>query len=465
MGEAEQHVMKVASLDLRGWREIFKKEDWWAIWLGVGITLLGCALFAGGGSLRWLAVTPAKWNTISELGADLSANYLRYGAQFLFWAALFSIALKALGYKLSEFIAGFLFVYLISVAIFAVGQWTQANKYNLEPPLIALALGLALSNVVGLPRHLYAAFRVEFYVKTGIVLLGSTLPFTLILWSGPVAIAQAAIVSIITFVVIFWVSRRLGIDPRLAATLGAGGAVCGVSAAIAVAGAVGAKKEYAPIAITAVIIWAIIMIFALPFASQLLHLSAGVAGAWIGTSEFADAAGFAAAQSYASLPGKVPGISGDGEQTLWAFTLMKVIGRDFWIGVWAFVLAVIAVTKWEVRDASGRADLGQIWWRFPKFILGFIVASLLITLISSGQSLSQYNQGTSPFLVGPLKDLRTWVFIFCFFSIGLTTRFGDLARAGRKPFTAFSVGVLVNVVIGFLLSAYVFAEHWNNLHQ
>jgi uncharacterized integral membrane protein (TIGR00698 family) len=451
MGEAEQHVMKVASLDLRGWREIFKKEDWWAIWLGVGITLLGCALFAGGGSLRWLAVTPAKWNTLSQLGADLSANYLRYGAQFLFWAALFSIALKALGYKLSEFIAGFLFVYLISVAIFAVGQWTQANKYNLEPPLIALALGLALSNVVGLPRHLYAAFRVEFYVKTGIVLLGSTLPFTLILWSGPVAIAQAAIVSIITFVVIFWVSRRLGIDPRLAATLGAGGAVCGVSAAIAVAGAVGAKKEYAPIAITAVIIWAIIMIFALPFASQLLHLSAGVAGAWIGTSEFADAAGFAAAQSYASLPGKVPGISGD--------------GRDFWIGVWAFVLAVIAVTKWEVRDASGRADLGQIWWRFPKFILGFIVASLLITLISSGQSLSQYNQGTSPFLVGPLKDLRTWVFIFCFFSIGLTTRFGDLARAGRKPFTAFSVGVLVNVVIGFLLSAYVFAEHWNNLHQ
>ena len=372
--------------------------------------------------------------------------------------------MKALGYRLSEFVPGFVFVYLISVAIFAVGQWTQANKYNLEPPLLALVIGLALSNVFGLPRWLDAAFRVEFYIKTGIVLLGATLPFMLILWGGPVAIVQAAVVSIVTFMVIFWASRRFGIDPQLAATLGAGGAVCGVSAAIAVAGAVGAKKEYAPIAITAVIVWAIVMIFVLPFAAQLLHLPAGVAGAWIGTSEFADAAGFAAAQAYANLAGNVPGISGDGEQAIWAFTLMKVVGRDFWIGVWAFVLAVVSVTQWEVRDTGRRADLGQIWWRFPKFILGFIIASLLITLISSGQSLSQYNHSTAPQLVGPIKDLRTWVFIFCFFSIGLTTRFRELAVAGRRPFAAFSIGVLVNVVLGFLLSAYVFAEHWNNLH-
>jgi uncharacterized membrane protein YadS len=206
------------------------------------------------------------------------------------------------------------------------------------------------------------------------------------------------------------------------------------------------------------------MIFVLPFASRLLHLPAGVAGAWIGTSEFADAAGFAAAQSYANLAGNVPGITGEGEQTIWAFTLMKVIGRDFWIGVWAFVLAVISVTKWEVRDAGGRADLGQIWWRFPKFILGFLIASILITLISCGQSLAEYNRSTNPLLVAPIKDLRTWVFIFCFFSIGLTTRFRDLARAGTQPFAAFSIGVLVNVALGLLLSGYVFADHWNNLH-
>ena len=176
--------------------------------------------------------------------------------------------------------------------------------------------GLALSNLVGLPRWLDAGFRVEFYIKTGIVLLGATLPFTLVVWAGPTAILQASIVSIVTFLVIYATSRYLGIDKRLAATLGSGGAVCGVSASIAVAGAVGAKREDASVAIATVIIWAIAMIFILPLVSRALALHTGVAGAWIGTSEFADAAGFAAAQAYASLAGRVEGIAGTPDQAM-----------------------------------------------------------------------------------------------------------------------------------------------------
>jgi uncharacterized membrane protein YadS len=59
--------------------------------------------------------------------------------------------------------------------------------------------------------------------------------------------------------------------------------------------------------------------------------------------------------------------------------------------------------------------------------------------------------------------LRTWAFIFCFLSIGLTTRFRQLAHAGTKPFAAFSAGVVVNVILGFVLSVFVFAAHWQNL--
>ncbi len=323
-------------------------------------------------------------------------------------------------------------------------------------------LGLVLSNVVGLPRWLDAGFRVEFYVKTGIVLLGATLPFTLVIWAGPVAIFQASIVSILTFLVIYWVAVRLGLDRRLAATLGAGGAVCGVSAAIAIAGAVGAKREDAPIAITLVILWAIVMIFVLPFASAALQLPAGVGGAWIGTSEFADAAGFAAAQAYGGLAG-TNGITGTSDQAVFAFTLMKVVGRDVWIGIWAFILAIVATTRWERVPGGGKADIGEIWWRFPKFVLGFIAASLVITAVTSSYSLADFNKVVNPALVAPLKDLRSWAFIFCFLSIGLTTRFRELAKSGSKPFLAFTAGVAVNVVLGFVLSAYVFAEHWANL--
>ena len=221
--------------------------------------------------------------------------------------------------------------------------------------------------------------------------MGATLPFTLIIWAGPVAILQASIVSIVTFLVIYWVGVRLGLDRRLAATLGAGGAVCGVSASIAIAGAVGAKKEDAPIAITLVIIWAIVMIFVLPFVAAALHLPAGVAGAWIGTSEFADAAGIAAAQAYGGLAG--PRRSRRHQRSgVFAFTLMKVVGRDVWIGIWAFVLAIVATTRWERAESGRKPDAAQIWWRFPKFVIGFLVASLLVTAVTSGYSLADYNK-------------------------------------------------------------------------
>jgi uncharacterized integral membrane protein (TIGR00698 family) len=446
-----------------GWSELWRKEDWWAIWIGLGIVLIAYILFANGDSLKWIAVTPAKWSSFDQLAAHFSANVLRYAVQLGLWVLIFTAATAILGHKPAEFIPAFLLLYLISLVIFSLGQWDQANKYNLEPPLVALVVGMLISNLVGLPRWLDAGFRVEFYVKVGIVLLGATLPFTLIVWAGPIAILQASIVSIATFLVIFWTGRALGLDKRLCATLGAGGAVCGVSAAIAIAGAVGAKKEDAPIAITTVILWAIVMIFVLPLVSRALGLPTGVAGAWIGTSEFADAAGLAAAQSYGNLAGQVPGIAGTSDQAVFSFTLMKVVGRDVWIGIWAFVLAIIATTRWEANETGQKPDAAQIWWRFPKFVIGFVIASAFITWATTQYSLADYNKTVVPVLVAPVKDLRTWAFIFCFLSIGLTTRFRELARAGSKPFLAFTTGVVVNVVLGFILSAYVFASHWTNL--
>jgi uncharacterized integral membrane protein (TIGR00698 family) len=446
-----------------GWRELWRKEDWWAIWLGLGIVIVAYALFAQGSSLKWLAVTPARWSTPAQLGADLLANIPRYVANFAFWLVAFSVAIRALGHNVRQFIPSFLLIYVLSLAIFALGQWDNAARYNLEAPLVALAVGLILSNLVGLPRVLDAGFRVEFYIKTGIVLLGATLPFTLIVWAGPIAIFQASLVSLVTFFIIFYVARRLGLERRFAALLGVGGAVCGVSAAIAISGAIGAKKEETSVAITTVILWAIAMIFVLPLVSRLLLLPAGIAGAWIGTSEFADAAGLAAATSYGNLVGQVPGIAGTSDQSVWAFTLVKLVGRDVWIGIWALVLSIIATTRWETNEVGRRPDVGEIWWRFPKFVLGFFAASLLLTYITSSYSLAEYNADVTPALVTPIKDMRTWAFIFCFLSIGLTTRFRELASAGTKPLIAFSVGAIVNVILGFILSVYVFGAYWTQL--
>ena len=453
------HVPPTSSL----WSELFQKEDWWAVWIGLGLVFTALALFVNGSSLGWLSVAPAKWKALPELATQLSANVQRYGVLYLLWVTLFGGVVRLLGVPLKHFIPSFTFVYIVSILIFALGQWDQASRYNLEPPLVALLLGLLIANTVRLPDWLESGFRVEFYIKTGIVLLGVTLPFTLIIWAGPVAILQAAIVSLVTFGVIYLVAKRLGLDRRLAATLGAGGAVCGVSGAIAIAGAVGAKKEHAPIAISLVIFWAIVMIFALPIVSRALLLPTGVAGAWIGTSEFADAAGFAAAQAYGGYAGQVPGIEGSADAAVNAFTLMMVIGRDLWIGIWALILSIVATTCWEDTGVAGRAKSGEIWRRFPKFVIGFLIASLVITAASNGFSFAEYKANVVPKLVDPVKNLRTWAFIFSFFSIGLTTRFRDFAVAGAKPFYAFTAGVVVNVILGYVLSTQVFVEFWTAL--
>jgi uncharacterized integral membrane protein (TIGR00698 family) len=446
-----------------GWQEFWLKEDWWAVWLGLGIVIEAYIFYLAGSSISWIAVAPAKWSTLSQLAAQFSANGIRYLALLVAFVVLFSIVISFVGQKPKAFIPAFVFVFFLSTIIYAAGNWDQASRYNLEPPLVALVLGLFISNVIGLPRWLDAGFRVEFYIKLGIVLLGATLPFTLIIWAGPVAILQASIVSIVTFLVIFFTARKLGLDKRLAAVMGAGGAVCGVSASIAVAGAVRARKEHPPIAISLVVCWAIVLIFALPLVSRTLHLPTGVGGAWIGTSEFADAAGLAAAQSYGGLAGAGTGISGTADQALASYTLIKVIGRDMWIGIWTFILALISVTVWERSEASSKVQAGQIWWRFPKFVIGFLIASVLTTIIVHGNTLGDYNKLVKPSLIAPITSLRTWAFTFSFLSIGLTTRFRELAGAGIKPVIAFTAGVVVNVLLGYILSVITFGHYWSSI--
>ncbi len=441
-----------------GWKELYLKEDWWAIWFGIGLMALAVILFNNGSHfLSALAVNPGgiKWSSFDQLAAHFVKNAGMYALQFFCWLVLFGVSCRIMGIKMSEFVPSFIFLYVLSMAIFSVAGWVNAAKFNLEAPLVALVVGLIISNTVSLPKWMDSAFRVEYFVKLGIVLLGATFPITLILTAGPTALMQATFISVVTCSVIYFSATRLfGLDKRLAAVIGVGGSVCGVSASMAIAASVGAKKDDLYTSVTLVVGWALVMILVLPFISQALGLSAGVAGAWIGTSEFADAAGFAAASAYGKM-------AGHEDSAIKAFTLMKVIGRDLWIGVWSIVWALIATLVWEKKETGVKPGAGEIWWRFPKFVIGFFIASMLMTWITSGYATEEFNKMVKPALIMPLVSLRTWVFLFCFLSIGLTTRFRELKPVGWKTFAAFTIGVAVNVVLGYYMSAHVFADHWS----
>jgi len=453
-----------------GWKELYLKEDWWAIYLGLGIVITAVIFFYSGAPifdtdnnligyhvppfLKSLSVLPPDWTDYNVLIKHFSITFKWYVLQFISWLIIFSISTKILGFRQSEYIPSFIVLYLLSLVTFIIGSYTPLRNYGgFEAPLVALLLGLLISNIIRLPRWLSSGFRVEYYIKTGIVLLGATLPFTLIIWAGPIAFMQATFISVVTCLTIYFLAHKFfGLDKRFGAVLGVGAAICGVSAAIAVGGAVKARKEDISVTIALVTIWAIIMIFFIPYFSKLLDLPPAPVGAWIGSSEFADAAGLAAASAYDNMKGVQ-------DVAVKSFTLMKVIGRDIWLGIWSFLFAVIACMKWEKEGCETRPRATEIWWRFPKFVLGFFIASVVITVITSGYSFRDFKV-IQPELLKPIKNLRSWTFIFCFLSIGLTTRFRELASAGKKPFWAFTIGVVVNVVLGFVLSILVMDNFW-----
>ena len=362
----------------KNFEKLWKTEDWWSVWLGLGIVLLAIVALWMGTSIKGWAVLPGKLTDFSKVWTDLAKNAGGYLTIFLFFGVIFSVSMKIMGHKLNEFIPGFIILFVGSLIIFYLASWKLMQDFNIEAPLLALIIGLIISNVVKIPGWMKVSLRTEYYIKTGIVLLGATLPLTLIIQAGPIAMMQATIVSVVTWLTIYLVATRVfKLDPQFGAVLGAGGAVCGVSASIAVGGAVKAKNEHISISIAVCTIWAIIMIFVLSFAFKQLvpqTVSPGVAGAIVGTSEFADAAGFAVAAELGTRFGDAP---------IQTFTLMKVIGRDIWIGIWCLILAFVSVMFWEkdVGKKKQAVGAGIIWERFPKFVLGFLAASVIVSMI------------------------------------------------------------------------------------
>ncbi|MDQ7092235.1 putative sulfate exporter family transporter [Desulfosporosinus sp. PR] len=432
-----------------GLGDLFKKEDYWAVWLGLGLVVLSLILWSLGSNF-FTAISvnfPGNWTDFGKILAFISANLTNLFLLWLVFTVLFTVAIKTLGHKVGQFIGGFTILFIASIIIYILGASKFSNHYNLESPLWALVIGMVVANLFKLPEWFNTALRTEFYVKIGIVLLGATLPFTMIVQAGPAAFLQATIIAVSTFLTIYFVATRiLKLDHRFAATLAAGGSICGVSASIAIGSSVKSEKQHVSVAISLVVVWAIVMVIALPFVIKALGVPDGPGGAWIGTSEFADAAGMAAAAAIS-------------EQAIRTFTLMKVVGRDMWIGIWCFIMALISVTKWERDESGAKPQAGEIWYRFPKFVIGFFIASILLTIIVASSSPATASS-VSANVMGPMKVLRSWTFIFTFLSIGLTTRFRDLTSVGWKPFAAFTAGVCVNVPLGFIFSTIILGGFW-----
>ena len=328
-----------------------------------------------------------------------------------------------------------------------VPKWADGTAFegiarSIEFPVYAIALGL-LGNIVlsklALRDALSRGFRTEFFIKTGLVLLGASINLKLLVTAAGPAIIQALLLISIVFGFTWWLGGRLGIDDKLRALLASAVSICGVSAAIAAAGAVQAKREQLAYAASLVIAFALPSIFLLPWLAGVFGLSDAVAGAWIGGNIDTTAA-VAASGAIA------------GEDALQIATIVKTT-QNALIGIVAIALTAYFALKVERRSsADARPTVGQFWERFPKFVLGFIAASIIGTLYL------QWAGSDGKATITTVNDLRTWFLIFAFVAIGLEFSLKGLREAGWRPIVLFASATVVNIVVAFGLALVLFGN-------
>ncbi|WP_280442160.1 YeiH family protein [Nocardia brasiliensis] len=322
----------------------------------------------------------------------------------------------------------------------AVGTPLQRVAKSIEFPVYAIAIGL-LGNVVlgklALRDRLSAGFRTEFFIKTGVVLLGASINLKILVTAAGPSILQALVLITVVFGFTWWLGGRLGLDDKLRALLSSAVSICGVSAAIAAAGAVQARREQIAYAASLVIIFALPSIFLLPWLADVLGLSDAVAGAWIGGNIDTTAA-VAASGAIA------------GEQALQIATIVKTT-QNALIGLVAIALTAYFTLRVERVAGAARPSARGLWERFPKFVLGFVAASVIGTLY-----LQAADKKSGAAHIAIVNDLRTWFLIFAFVSIGLEFSLRGLREAGWRPIVVFGSAVVVNLAVGLGLSVLLF---------
>ncbi|HLO35126.1 MAG TPA: putative sulfate exporter family transporter [Candidatus Deferrimicrobium sp.] len=314
---------------------------------------------------------------------------------------------------------------------------------SIEFPIYAIAVGFLAGSVLaalGWRASVNQAFRTEFFIKTGLVLLGASINLAVIARAAGPAILQATILITSIFLITWFIAGRAGLDPKLRALIAASVSICGVSAAIAAAGAVEAKKEQLAYVTSLVILFALPAIFIQPWLATQLGLSPAVAGAWIGGNIDTTAAVTAAGSIV-------------GDDALKVAAIVKQT-QNAMMGIVAFLLTVYFVTRVERREGV-TVSMSALWTRFPKFILGFVIASAATTLFINGAADPKIAEATAR-IAG--TDLRVWFFTLAFVSIGLEFRLGAIREAGIRPIAVFGGATIANLFLALLFASLLFRD-------
>ncbi|MCR5132828.1 MAG: YeiH family protein [Bacteroidales bacterium] len=421
------------------------KEDWQAIWIGFIVILLACIAVLTK-AFDFSAVKFATWTIGENLSEEAAAKVTALGAQLgslAFWrkflvtfvtlAVLFTLGVKLQGESVKKYIPAFIGLFVIAFVVRLISAEFTLNRY-LEWAFWALLVGLLISNTVGVPKWLKPAIKTEFYIKTGLVIMGFSVLFSNIAKFGLYGLGIAWIVTPIVIIFMWWLGTKiLKIDNKpLVITLASATSVCGTSAAIATAAASKAKKDDLSIAVSISIIFTILMMVFEPMLIRACGMSNIMGGSLIGGT--IDSTGAVVVAGTALGP--------EAQQ---AAVLVKSI-QNILIGFIAFFVALFFATKVD-RTGTTKVGASEIWIRFPKFILGFFAASLIASFLI--QPLCGADQVGAINKV--LDQYKNWAFVLAFTSIGLDTNFKEIAKQmqGGKVLWLYIIGQVFNILLTF----------------
>ncbi|GAB3507954.1 YeiH family protein [Emticicia fontis] len=407
-------------------------EDWTVVILGFTIILLAIS-----GIL--LPAPSFSWSNSAELFEKvlLPANLRKILIQLIAIIVVAAVGAILLGNSIKPCLTGLPIVYILTILALVIAGNSAVKDLNLEAVIFSLLIGLLIGNTMKLPDWLKASLSTEVFVKIGLVLLGTTVIFSDILKAGSLGLIQALVVVISVWYFAFWISKKMGIDEEMGIMLSSAVSICGVSAAIATSGAIKGDSKKLSYVISLVLITAIPMMIFMPYIAKALGLSEEVTGAWLGGT--IDTTGAVVASG--TMVGDI---------ALKTSTIVK-FSQNVLLGVAAFAISIYwtYTNNPLAKDKDTKPSLGIIWERFPKFVLGFLAASILFSFFVSPQTVNEVK--------GSLKNFQGLWFALAFTSIGLETNFSDLFnKDSRKPLYAFLIAQTFNIFVTLIIAYFLF---------
>lgn len=407
-------------------------EDWIAViiaFLSIGLICLGLHP----------SMPKFDWNSGSVLLEKLTStsNLTKAGGLFLWVLGSLFIAGLFSGKRFTiNIVTGLLAVMLISMFALVCTGNAMVKDLGIEIVLFSLLLGLFISNVIGLPEWIKPVLQTELFIKTGLVLLGSGIIFQELVKGGGLGVLQSVVVVFTVWYFTFWLCKKFGLDDEFRMMISSAVSICGVSAAIATSGAIEGDNKKLSHVISLVLIVAIPMMIFMPYVARWMDMSPAVAGAWLGGTIDTSGAVVAAGTML-------------GDEALKYATLVK-FSQNVLLGVAAFFISVWwSYSKKETSQP--KPGLRTIWDRFPKFVLGFIVVSLIFSFVLPSTLVASVK--------GNIKDLQTCFFAIAFACIGLETKFTDIFKMENgRPAMAFIVAQIFNVAVTLGMAYLVFGK-------